>query len=49
MLSMLAAVQAPVMRFTREKPLAILPTLRRAAEAMARINDDVPPAPPDDD
>lgn len=43
------AVQAPVMRFTREKALAILPTLRRAAEAMARINDDVPPAPPDDD
>lgn len=43
------AVQAPVMRFTREKALAMLPTLRQAAEAMARINDEVPPGVPDDD
>lgn len=43
------AVQAPVMRLTREKALAILPTLRSAAEAIARINDEAPPGAPDDD
>jgi IclR family transcriptional regulator, acetate operon repressor len=43
------ALQAPVMRFSRERALSFLPTLRRAAEAIARINDEVPPGAPDDD
>ena len=43
------AVQAPVMRFTRERALSFLPSLRRAAESIARINDEVPPGVPDDD
>lgn len=43
------AVQAPVMRFTRERALSYLPTLQRAAEAIARINESIPPGAPDDD
>ncbi len=43
------ALQAPLMRFSRERALSFLPTLRRAAEAIARINDEVPPGAPDDD
>ncbi|WP_278533510.1 IclR family transcriptional regulator, partial [Delftia acidovorans] len=43
------AVQAPIMRFTRERALSFLPQLRAAAEAIARINDEVPPGAPDDD
>lgn len=43
------AVQAPVMRLTPEKALALLPTLREAAEAIARINSEFPPEAPDDD
>lgn len=43
------ALQAPVMRFSRERALSFLPTLRRAAEAIARINDEVPPGAPDDE
>lgn len=43
------ALQAPVMRFSRERALSFLPTLRRAAEAIARINNEVPPGTPDDD
>ncbi|MEY2772152.1 MAG: hypothetical protein RIQ38_2571 [Pseudomonadota bacterium] len=43
------AVQAPVMRMTRERALAILPRLRQAAEAMARINDECPPDASDDE
>lgn len=43
------ALQAPVMRFSRERALSFLPTLRRAAEAIARINDEVPPGAADDD
>lgn len=43
------AVQAPVMRFTRERALSFLPTLQRAAEAIARINEAIPPGAPDDD
>jgi IclR family transcriptional regulator, acetate operon repressor len=36
------ALQAPMMRFSRERALSFLPTLRRAAQAIARINDDLP-------
>ena len=36
------ALQAPVMRFTQEKALSFLPLLQRAAEAIARINAEVP-------
>jgi DNA-binding IclR family transcriptional regulator len=36
------AVQAPVMRFSKERALSFLPTLRKAALAIARINDDLP-------
>ncbi|MFH5256106.1 IclR family transcriptional regulator C-terminal domain-containing protein, partial [Burkholderia semiarida] len=43
------AVQAPIMRFPRERALSFLPQLRAAAEAIARINDEVPPGAPDDD
>lgn len=43
------AVQAPVMRFTRERALSMLPVLQQAAEAIARINDEFPPGVPDDD
>lgn len=39
------AVQAPIMRFTRERALSFLPHLRAAAEAIARINDEVPREP----
>jgi hypothetical protein len=37
------ALQAPVMRCSKEKALALLPTLREAAEAIARINHDAAP------
>ena len=36
------ALQAPMMRFSHERALSFLPTLRRAAQAIARINDDLP-------
>ena len=36
------AVQAPMMRFSTERALSFLPTLRKAALAIARINDDLP-------
>ena len=36
------AVQAPVIRLTREKALGLLPALRRAAAAIAEINEDIP-------
>lgn len=36
------ALQAPMMRFSLERALSFLPTLRRAAQAIARINDDLP-------
>ena len=35
------AVQAPVIRLTREKALGLLPALRRAAAAIADINEDI--------
>jgi hypothetical protein len=31
-----------MMRFSHERALSFLPTLRRAAQAIARINDDLP-------
>jgi len=37
------ALQAPVMRCSKEKALALLPTLREAADAIARINHDAAP------
>lgn len=37
------AIQAPVMRMTRDKALACLPALQRAAEAIAAINQDAMP------
>lgn len=43
------AVQAPSIRFTRERAMSILPTLRCAAEAIGRINDEISPGTPDDD
>jgi IclR family transcriptional regulator, acetate operon repressor len=43
------AVQAPVMRFSKERALSFLPTLRNAALAIARINDDLPSEACDDD
>ncbi len=42
------AVQAPIMRFSKEKALTYLPKLQAAAEAIACINDDVPPGADDD-
>ncbi len=42
------AVQAPIMRFSKEKALSFLPKLQAAVEAIARINDDVPPEADDD-
>lgn len=36
------AVQAPMMRFSKERALSCLPTLRKAALAIAHINDDLP-------
>ncbi|QNP49830.1 IclR family transcriptional regulator [Diaphorobacter aerolatus] len=42
------AVQAPIMRFPKEKALSHLPRLQAAAEAIARINDDVPSGADDD-
>ena len=42
------AVQAPIMRFSKEKALSHLAKLQAAAEAIARINDDVPPGADDD-
>ncbi|RDI08417.1 IclR family transcriptional regulator [Comamonas sp. AG1104] len=42
------AVQAPIMRFSKEKALSFLPKLQAAVEAIARINDDVPPETDDD-
>lgn len=43
------ALQAPVMRLSREKAMSFLPTLQRAAEAISKINNDVPAeADPDD-
>jgi len=43
------ALQAPVVRFTRDKALSFLPLLRQAAEAIARINEEIPAGAPDDD
>ena len=42
------AVQVPIMRFSKEKALSFLPKLQAAVEAIARINDDVPPETDDD-
>lgn len=42
------AVQAPIMRFSSEKALSFLPKLQAAAQAIAGINDDVPPGADDD-
>ena len=42
------AVQAPCMRFTKEKALSFLPKLQAAAEAIARINDENSPEVDDD-
>ncbi|MBS3018961.1 Transcriptional repressor IclR [Comamonas sp. PE63] len=42
------AVQAPIMRFSKEKALSFLPKLQAAVAAIARINDDVPPEADDD-
>ena len=39
--SMGIAVQAPVIRLTREKALELLPSLRRAAVAIAAINEEI--------
>ena len=39
------AIQAPMMRMSREKALASLGALRQAAQALARINQDMPPDP----
>lgn len=39
------AIQAPVMRMSREKALASLGALRQAAQALARINQDMPADP----
>ena len=43
------AVQAPLMRFSKERALSFLPTLRQAALAIARINDDLPAEAQDDE
>jgi DNA-binding IclR family transcriptional regulator len=43
------AVQAPMMRFSKERALSFLPTLRDAALAIARINDDLPAEAQDDE
>ncbi len=42
------AVQAPIMRFSKEKALSFLPKLQAAAAAIARINDEIPPEADDD-
>lgn len=42
------AVQAPIMRFSKEKALSFLPKLQAAVAAIARINDDIPPEADDD-
>ncbi|KGH11863.1 IclR family transcriptional regulator [Comamonas thiooxydans] len=42
------AVQAPIMRFSKEKALSFLPKLQAAVAAIARINDDVSPEADDD-
>lgn len=42
------AVQAPIMRFSKEKALSFLPKLQAAATAIARINDEIPPETDDD-
>lgn len=42
------AVQAPSMRFNKEKALSFLPKLQAAAEAIARINDENSPEVDDD-
>lgn len=42
------AVQAPIMRFSKDKALSFLPKLQAAVAAIARINDDVPPEADDD-
>ncbi|PIG07858.1 IclR family transcriptional regulator [Comamonas sp. 26] len=42
------AVQAPIMRFSKEKALSFLPKLQAAVAAIARINDDVLPETDDD-
>jgi len=39
------AVQAPMMRLTTDKALALLPALQRAAAAISRIESDATPAP----
>ncbi|MEY3356869.1 MAG: hypothetical protein RL132_300 [Pseudomonadota bacterium] len=36
------AIQAPMMRFSKERALSALPALRRAAEAISKINSDLP-------
>jgi DNA-binding IclR family transcriptional regulator len=36
------AIQAPMMRFSKERALSALPALRRAAEAITKINSDLP-------
>ena len=42
------AVQAPIMRFSKEKALSFLPKLQAAAAAIARINAEIPPEADDD-
>lgn len=42
------AVQAPVMRFSKEKALSFLPKLQAAVAAIARINDEISPEADDD-
>ena len=43
------ALQAPIMRFTKERALSFLPVLQKAANAIAHINDDHPTEDPDHD
>ncbi|MPN55085.1 hypothetical protein SDC9_202764 [bioreactor metagenome] len=43
------AVQAPIMRFSKEKALSYLPKLQAAAQAIARINDEAPPEADEED
>ncbi|WP_417284808.1 IclR family transcriptional regulator [Comamonas sp.] len=42
------AVQAPIMRFSKEKALSFLPKLQAAVAAIARINDEISPEADDD-
>lgn len=42
------ALQAPLMRFSKEKALSFLPRLREAAQAIAKINSDAAPESPAD-